>query len=139
MYWIDILTFLTAAFFGSPEEQLALAIVWAITSLACFRGVVFGNMSNPTLEIARSLIITVALTMLSVRVIQWVYARLFPASPEEVRLEEISLYLEAARRHRTEAIDGADVTDIDTVIEALEAQAVRVKERLGSRKKKKQN
>lgn len=139
MYWIDILTFLTAAFLGSPEEQLTLAIVWAITSLACFRGVVFGNMSNPTLEIARSLIITVALTMLSVRVIQWVYARLFPASPEEVRLKEINLYLEAARRHRTEAIDGADVTDIDTVIEALEAQANRVKERLGSKKEKKKN
>ena len=139
MYWIDALTFLAAAFLGSPEEQLTLAIAWAITSLACFRGVVFGYMSSPDLEIVRSLFVTVASTMFSVRVIQWVYARLFPASPEEVRLEEINLYLEAARRHRTEAIDGADVTDIDTVIEALEAQANRVKERLGSRKEKKQN
>lgn len=120
----------------SDDVLLTLIASWAITSLACFRGVVFGRMSDPNQEIVRSLIVTVALTVFSVRVIRWVYARLFPASPEERRLEEISLYLETARRHRTEAIDGADVTDIDTTIEALRAQANRVKERLRSKQKK---
>ena len=125
-----------AAFLDPPDELLlAFAIAWAMTSLACFRGVVFGAMSNQNQELVRSLIVLVALVVFSVRAILWVYRRLFPASPDQERLAEIKLCLETVRRHRTNPIDGADVTDIDTVIKAFEAQASRVKERLGTRKK----
>ena len=58
-----------------------------------------------------------------------------PCESDQERLAEIKLCLETVRRHRTNPIDGADVTDIDTVIKAFEAQASRVKERLGTRKK----
>ncbi len=128
MYW-------TAAFHDLSDEQLVLVVTWAMTSLACFRGVVFGAMSNQNQELVRSLIVLVALIVFSVRAILWVYRRLFPTSPDQERLAEIKLCLETVRRHRTNPIDGADVTDIDTVIKAFEAQASRVKERLGTRKK----
>lgn len=119
-----------AAFLDPPDDLLlAVMVAWAMTSLACFRGVVFGAMSNQTQELVYSLIVLAALVWSSARAIRWVYGRLFPASPEEKRLEEIKLCLETVRRHRTNPIDGADVTDIDTTIKAFEAQASRVKER----------
>lgn len=139
------LDLLTAAFPDLPDNVLlTLMGVLATASLACIGTVghlaIFGAcgvMCNEALELAGALLVTLALVIVLVLAILWAYHFFFPVEPEQTRLTEIQKSLKTIRRHRTEAIDGADVTSIDAVIEALEAQANRVKERLGSKKKKK--